>query len=492
MSNQYGGRDLTTGSIPRHLVMFSLPLLFGNLFQALYNTVDSIWVGRFIGSEALGAVSVSFPIIFALTAMVMGVTMAATVLVSQYAGAKDEEMISRTVNNSFLILGIAGIVVSLIGIFFSRQILIWINTPNEVLGHAVEYLQYYSAGLLFMFGYNVLSSIMRGLGDSKTPLIFLIIATITNIILDPIFIRGLWFIPEMGIKGVAIATVISQGLSFFLALSYLNNQNHIVKIRLKELKFDRELTLKTLKIGLPTGIQQTIVSLGIVIMTSVINSFGTATVASFGAASRLDQFAHMPAMSIGLAVSSLTGQNIGAQKKERVHEVYKWGCIFTGAIAALFTLFALVAPQLLIKLFSDEAPVLEIGSRYLRIVGLSYVPFSLMFVTNGILRGAGDTMPTLVFSVVSLWIVRIPLARYLSAIEALGSDGIWIAMAISSLLSMLMSQVYYASGRWKNITLTKKGSSEENLHQRKLQEDIQQIQILQVQDPQDENNLDEK
>ena len=216
MSNQYGGRDLTTGSIPRHLVMFSFPLLFGNLFQALYNTVDSIWVGRFIGSEALGAVSVSFPIIFALTAMVMGVTMAATVLVSQYAGAKDEEMISRTVNNSFLILGIAGIVVSLIGIFFSRQILIWINTPNEVLGHAVEYLQYYSAGLLFMFGYNVLSSIMRGLGDSKTPLIFLIIATITNIILDPIFIRGLWFIPAMGIKGVAIATVISQGLSFFL------------------------------------------------------------------------------------------------------------------------------------------------------------------------------------------------------------------------------------------------------------------------------------
>jgi putative MATE family efflux protein len=455
MSNQYGGRDLTVGSIPGHLLMFSLPLLLGNLFQALYNTVDSIWVGRFIGSEALGAVSVSFPIIFALTAMVMGFTMAATVLVSQYAGARDEEMIKKTVSNSFLILGIAGIAVSLIGIVLSKQILIWIRTPQEVLDHAVEYLQYYSAGLFFMFGYNLLSSIMRGLGDSKTPLIFLIIATITNIILDPIFIRGLWFIPAMGIKGAAIATDISQGLSFFLALFYLNSQNHIAKIRVKELEYNGDLTLKMLKIGLPTGIQQTIVSFGLVVMTSVINSFGTATVAAFGAASRLDQFAHMPAMSMGLAVSSLTGQNIGAQKKERVHEVYKWGCIFTGAIAALIALFALVCPQLLLKLFTDETPVLQIGSRYLRIVGLSYIPFSLMFITNGILRGAGDTFPTLVFSVVSLWLVRIPLARYLSAIGSLGSDGIWMAIAISSLLSMLMSQVYYATGRWKRITLTK-------------------------------------
>ncbi len=453
MTNTYGGRDLTNGSIPRHLVMFSLPLLLGNLFQALYNTVDSIWVGRYIGMEALGAVSVSFPIIFVLVSMVMGVTMATTVLVSQYAGAQDEAMISKTINNSLLILGISGIAVSILGVLFSKQILIWMNTPSDVLKYATDYLRIFFTGLIFMFGYNTISSIMRGLGDSKTPLKFLIIATIVNMILDPLFIIGVGFIPKMGIKGAALATVISQALSFFLALRYLKKQNHIIKFKLSEMKFDKELTVKTLRIGLPTGIQQTIVSFGIMFMTSIINNFGTATVAAFGASARLDQFAHMPAMSIGLAVSSLTGQNIGAGKSDRVHEVYKWGCILAAGITAVVMIFALTVPHLILGMFTTEAEVLSIGSKYLRIVGLSYIPFAMMFVTTGVLRGAGDTIPTMAFSVVSLWFIRIPLARYLSL--TMGVDGIWIAIAISSVIAMLINQIYYASGRWKNISLVK-------------------------------------
>ncbi len=447
--NSLHKNDLTTGSILKHLITFSIPLLLGNLLQALYNTVDSIWVGRFIGAKALGAVSVSFPIIFILVSLVIGITMATTVLVAQYVGAKDQKMIEKTINNSFLLLGGLGIVLTIIGFVLSKKILIWMNTPQDILEYATDYLNIFFIGLVFMFGYNVVSAILRGLGDSKTPLKFLIISTVMNLILDPFFILGIGFIPKMGIRGAALATILSQTVSFFLAIRHLDKNNHMLRFRVTDWKLDKELTLKTIKIGLPSGLQQIVVSFGMIVMAGIINSFGTETVAAFGAASRLDQFAHMPAMSLGLAVSTLTGQNIGAGKNERVKEVYKWGSIVTVLITSCITIFVLVMPATILRLFTTDISVLEIGSRYLRIVGLSYIPFALMFITNGILRGAGDTIPTMIFSIVSLWLVRVPLAKYLSSFESLGRDGIWIAIAISSVITLLLSQAYYATGIWK-------------------------------------------
>ncbi len=455
--------DLTEGNIIKHLVSFSTPMLLGNVFQALYNTVDSIWVGQFLGAEALGAVSVSFPIIFILVSMVTGVTMATTVLVSQYAGAKNNEMISKTINNSFLLLGVAAIIVTTIGLIFSKDILILLNTPEGILQYAVEYLNIFLLGLIFMFGYNVVSSVLRGLGDSKTPLKFLIITTVLNIILDPIFIFGLGFIPRMGIAGAAWATVLSQAISFLLVLGFLNKSNHIIKPSFKTMRFNKELSWKTLKIGLPAGIQQMVVSLGITVMTGIINSFGTDTVAAFGAASKLDQFAHMPAMSLGMAVSALTGQNLGAGKPERVKKVYKWGSILTASITAVIAVCAIAIPKFFLRIFINEPYVLEIGSAYLRIVGFSYIPFSLMFVTNGILRGAGDTFPTMVFSIISLWLIRLPLARYLSSLDSLGRNGVWIAMGTSSFISMLLSQIYYMTGLWKKKNVIQRQVQEYNI-----------------------------
>lgn len=441
--------DLTEGSILRNLISFSIPLLLGNIMQTLYNTVDSIWVGRFVGSKALGAVSVSFPIIFILISLVMGITMATTVLISQYAGAKNKNMILKTINNSLLLLSSAAIVVTIIGLIFSEKILLLMNTPNDVLEYARDYLNIFFFGLIFMFGYNVLSSILRGLGDSKTPLRFLMVTTILNIILDPFLIIGIGPFPKMGIRGAALATLISQGVSFFLALRHLDKQNHVISFKLKNLEFNKELTAKTIKIGLPSGIQQVVVSLGMVVLTSIINSFGAETIAAYGAASRLNQFAYMPAMSLGLAVSTLTGQNIGAGKDENIKEIYKWGNISAIVITGIATVFVLTMPTLVLKLFTTDAKVLQIGSNILRIVGVSYVPFALMFITNGILRGAGDTLPTMVFSIVSLWLIRVPLAKYLSSLNLLESNGIWIAIAVSSIISLIMSQTYYLTGRWK-------------------------------------------
>ncbi|HHY91437.1 MAG TPA: MATE family efflux transporter, partial [Clostridiales bacterium] len=282
--------DLTTGNILKHLISFSIPLLLGNLLQALYNTVDSIWVGRFIGPKALGAVSVSFPVIFILVSLVMGITMATTVLVAQYAGAKDQRMIIKTISNSMLLLTIAAIVITVIGLLFGKKILIWMNTPRDILAYATDYLNIFFIGLIFMFGYNVLSSVLRGLGDSRTPLRFLFISTIINLVLDPLFILGFGWIPPMGIRGAALATILAQSISFFLALRYLDKNSHFIKFRIADWKLSKELTVKMIKIGLPSGLQQIVVSFGMIVMTGIINSFGAETVAAFGAASRLDQF----------------------------------------------------------------------------------------------------------------------------------------------------------------------------------------------------------
>ena len=454
MANRSTGTDLTEGSIIKHLINFSVPLLLGNVFQALYNTIDSIWVGQFLGAEALGAVSVSFPIIFILISLVTGITMATSVLVAQYSGAKNPEMITNTMNNSFLLLGMVAAVVTILGISFSKQILVLLNTPQDILAYAVEYLNIYLLGLIFVFGFNVMSAVLNGLGEPRTPVKFLIAATITNIILDPLFIFGIGIFPKMGIAGAALATIISQALAFVLILFYLYRKNHIISPKIKDFKFIGELLWKLVKIGLPAGIQQIVVSMGLTIMVGIINSFGSDAVAAFGAASRLDQFAHMPAMSFGMAVSAITGQSLGAAKTERVKEVFKWGSILVSSITVVLVILALAIPKAFLQIFTSNADVLNIGSVYLRIVGLSYIPFSLMFVSNGILRGAGDTFPTMVFSFVSLWMIRIPLARYLSSLESLGVNGIWIAISTSSFISMVLSQAYYKMGRWKNKKLT--------------------------------------
>lgn len=453
--------DLTSGSVLKHLIAFSVPLLLGNILQALYNTVDSIWVGRFIGPQALGAVSVSFPLIMILISLVIGLTVGTTVLVSQYAGANNREMIEKTINNSFLILGSGAIIVTIIGLIFSEKILIMMNTPADILGYATDYLEVFFLGLVFMFGYNILSSILRGLGDSKTPLKFLFIATVTNLILDPLFILGIGPIPKMGIQGAALATAISQALSFFLALRHLNKTNHLISFRISALKYDKELTAKLVKIGLPSGVEQIAVSMGMVVIASLINKFGWETTAAFGAASRIDQFAFFPAMSLGLAVSTLAGQNIGAGKYERLKEIYKWGSIATITVTGITTVLVLISPTFILKMFTTDAQVLKIGSQYLRILGLSYIPFAMSFVVNGMLRGAGVTLPSMFFSIASLWIIRVPLGNYLSSIDSLGSNGIWIAMAVSSVLSLVMSQVYYSSGVWKKKTLMLKPTLKE-------------------------------
>jgi putative MATE family efflux protein len=424
-------------------------MLAGNLLQALYNTVDSIWVGRYVGPDALGAVSVSFPIIFALIALIMGLTMATTTLVAQYKGAGDDTAVRQTVSNSLKLLAGLGVVSSAIGLVFRMPLLRLINTPEAILVHASSYLGIFLAGMVGMFLYNAGSAILRGLGDSRTPLRFLAIATAINIVLDPLMILGVGPFPKMGVAGAALATIIAQGVSSVLVLRHLSKVTRLLHFEGRLLSVDRRITKLTFSIGLPAGVQQFLASLGMLTLTSIINRFGATVVAAFGAAARLDQFATMPAMSIGMATAALCGQNLGAGKEERVREVVRSSAVVSVALTGTATVIALAIPGVLFGVFTRDAGVLAEGVRYLRIVAWSYVPFALFFVFTGVLRGAGDTVPPMVITVVNLWIVRVPLAQYLSSIPALGIRGVWIANAVTPVAGLALSYAYYRTGRWK-------------------------------------------
>lgn len=448
-------RDFTTGSIWQHIIAFSWPMFVGNALQALYNAVDSFWVGRFIGPQALGAVSVSFPIIFALVALINGLTMATTTLVAQYRGAREEEQVRRTVANSLVLIAILGVISTVIGLRFSEGMLRLIQTPAEIMEPAAAYLSISFLGIVPSFVYFVMSSVLRGLGDSQTPLRFLVYATFINIVLDPIFIIGLGPIPAMGVRGAAWATLIAQTVSAILALRYIARYTNLLSRKLDEWRLVGHLVAKLVTVGIPAALQSVVVSFSMVVVSALVNSFGANVVAAFGAASRLDQFAFLPAMSISVAVGALVGQNLGAGKHERVQEIVRFSSILTVAITGLMTVVALTTPTILIRFFTDEAAVLAEGAVYLRIVGLNYIPLALMFTITGVMRGAGDTVPSMMISFVTLWIVRLPLGWLLSTYFGWGVQGVWWSIVISTTLGLVLNYWYYRTGNWKRRVVTR-------------------------------------
>ena len=448
-------RDFTTGNIWQHILAFSWPMFVGNLFQVLYNTVDSFWVGRYIGAEALAAVSVSVPIVFALVALITGLTMATTTLVAQYRGARDEEQVRRTVANSIVLVTALGLVSTVVGYVWRVPILRLMQTPEEILEPATVYLGIFLLGLVPSFLYNVLSSILRGLGDSQTPLRFLVYATVLNIVLDPLFILGVGPLPPMGIAGVAWATLISQTLATVLTFLHMERHTDLLPTERGQWRLEWRLARLLFTIGVPAAMQSTVVSFSMVVVTALVNTFGPAVVAAFGAAGRVDQFAFLPAMSISLAVTALVGQNLGAGRYDRVREIVLRSSILTAAITGTMTVVAVLQPTLLIQVFIEDPAVLAEGARYLRIVGFNYVPLALMFIITGVLRGAGDTFVSMLISLVTLWIVRLPLAWFLSYGLSWGVTGTWWAIVLSTVLGLVLNWWYYRTGHWRRKVIVR-------------------------------------
>jgi putative MATE family efflux protein len=435
--------DLTVGKVGKQILKFAIPMLIGNIFQQLQHIINLVIVGKFVGKEALAAVGETLPIIFALISLIIGIATGCTIVISQFFGAKDIGNVKRTIDTMNIFLVIASIIMSVIGIASSEPIFKLIHVPSDILPYALTYLNINLIGIIVLFGFHSTSSILRGLGDSKTPLYFLIISTITNIFLDLLFV----VVFKWGIAGAAWATIISQLGAFVTAIIYLNNYHKIIRFSLQNLIFDWKIFKKCLQIGVPTGLQQTFVSIGMVALLRIVNEHSTNVATAYNVATRIDMFAAMPAMNFSMALGAFVGQNIGARKLDRVSQGLLSTFVMSGLLSLVITLSVTIFPRFIMRLFTADENVIQIGTGYLQTVGPFYLVFSTIFVMAGVLRGAGDTLIPMFITLFSLWLVRIPIAYFMS--NKFGYVGIWWAIPISWAIGSIFSFIYYRTGRWK-------------------------------------------
>lgn len=443
---------LTEGRESGGIIRFTVPLFIGNLFQQMYTVVDSIIIGQGVGKEAFAALGNSVNILWLFNSLAIGLGMGTTIILSQYYGAGDETRLKQTVDTGAVFLLVMAAALSTAGALSLGPILRAMEVPAEVFPYARLYLMIMILGMVFTFAYNAIGAVLRGIGDSRHPLYFLIIATVANIALDIVFV----LVFGWGVAGAAVATLLSQALSVAAGLRYIYQKSghDFLRIRPRSLRLDRHVFRKTLTVGLPFGVQQALVALGFVVYTRIVNPFGTDTIAGYTAGSRLEAFAILPAMSFGMAVATFTGQNLGAGKEDRIRRGFHFTLFTSGGIAILLSVLLLLFRSPMIRLFNTESGVVAMGSEYLRWVAPFYILFSTMYIVTGVLRGAGATLEVMLFTLVSQWLVRIPLSLWLSTLW--GTRGIWISIPISWAMSIGMSGGYYLTGKWKKRGVTRR------------------------------------
>lgn len=451
-------QNMITGNPTSTLVLFALPMIIGNLFQQIYNIVDSVVVGRYIGSEALAAVGASSSITFLFVAIATGISIGSSVVISQLFGARQMTEMKTSIYTAIIsILGIA-LISTIVGLVAHRLILQWMNTPVEVFEDAATYLKIYFMGLLFLFLYNISNSVFNALGESKIPLLFLMLSSVINIVLDLAFVISL----KMGVAGVAWATLISQVIAGILCFVVLMHRLRKVQTENRASLFDLTALKRMCRIALPSTIQQSIVSVGIVCVQSLVNTFGPAVMAGYTAATKIDNIAINPMVNIGNAVSTFTAQNIGAGKPERVKKGYRAGVLMNLVICSMLIVLLLLAGEQAIGAFLDTAApkeALEFGISYLRLVGMFYFVMGFMNVTNGVLRGAGDITVFMV-STLANFFSRVTFAYILAGF--IGSEAIMWSIPIGWFIGLSIAYVRYRTGKWKTKSLVKKGENRDD------------------------------
>ncbi|MCM3408497.1 MATE family efflux transporter [Metabacillus litoralis] len=437
--------DFTNGNIVKQIWIFSLPIMLTNLLQVSYQFIDSLWVGNLLGATALGAIAVSGTVIFTILSFIIGINNATLTILSQQKGKQNEAGLKNYINAFIVVLTAMAALLGIIGFILSEKILTWLSTPPAMIPEATAYLQINFIGILFLFGYNFISTVLRALGDSKTPIRYVMIAVILNAVLDPLFL----YVFDMGIEGAAYATILSQGISFIYGVFDAIKRGLVPFIFPKLPTADEVATI--MKLGLPSGLQMTVISAGVMAIMSVVNSFGSDVVAGFGAAQRLDSVIMLPAMALGTAVNSMAGQNIGANKWSRVHDIAKYGVLFNLFIMIAISTIVFVCAEMAVRLFIDEQDALQFGKEYLRIIAFFYPFLGINFILNGIVRAAGAMFQVLVLNIISFWILRYPLS-YLCSLW-LGDKGIAVGMGLSFVISSVIAFGYYKFGKWNKIEL---------------------------------------
>ena len=443
MDKRKGNTDLTEGKVWKVIVRFAVPLLVGNLLQQFYNITDSIIVGQFLGKEALAAVSASFFIYYFIISLVIGVGSGTTVVISQLFGAKQYQKVQLAFSSFFIFMLVGGIILSIAGIIFAEPVFRLTNTPEEVIPQAVAYFRIYIGGTFLFVTFNSIISILRGVGESVRPMLFILITTVLNIAFDLLFI----LVFKWGIEGAARATVVSQGIGMCIALAYVNNTHPLLSIKKQDMLFDWKLFKESLKIGLPTSVQQCAIALGLIALLGIVNSFGTNTLTAYGAAGKIDTIITQAVLTLSGALAAFCGQNIGAGRLDRMKKGVQF-TMYTNIALGLLTFAAVyLFGNEMMRIFTKDIDVVAIGKEYLLIIGGFFIVHGALNVYNGALRGAGDTLFPMITSLVCLWLIRIPLAYYLSS--WLGRNGIWWAIGISITIGLIVTFVYYKIGFWK-------------------------------------------
>lgn len=451
----FGQVDMTDGTPWQKIVSFTIPMLIGNIAQQLYNTVDSIVVGKYVGDNALAAVGSASPIFNLLLVLFVGISMGAGIMVSQYFGSHDRENLSRTIGSSLTLTAVSSLLLMVAGSLAIRPLLKLLDTPDSIMDWCSSYLMILLLGIGGLAYYNILCGILRGLGDSLSALIYLLIATVINIVLDIWFVAGL----GMEVAGVALATVIAQLISAVLCIWKLRKMTDLFDLKLQYLKPDKKNLLTVIRLGLPSGITQAIFSLAMVVVQSLTNSFGEMIIAANVIIMRVDGFAMMPNFSFGTAMTTYAGQNVGAKQYDRVKQGAKQGTLIATCTSAVITGLILLFGPYLMGIFTNTDELAILSADMMKILAVGYIAMAVTQSLSGIMRGAGDTMTPMWISLMTTVAIRVPLAyglTYLTKTPDLPQgryESLWISLLCSWVLGALITFFFYLLGRWKKKAL---------------------------------------
>ena len=443
-------KDMTEGAPWKRILEFSIPMLLGNVAQQLYNTADSIIVGMYVGDNALAAVGSAMPILNLLLALFVGISTGAGIVVSQRYGAKDRQGLTEAIGNCIALSIIATIVIMVIGPMISMPMLKLLGTPESIIYWCDDYLKIYFYGIVGFFFYNMLSGILRGLGDSMSALIFLLVAAVLNVVLDLVFVQN------MGVAGVALATVMSQGISAVFCYMKLAKMSDSFDLGLKTMKLIPSVAGNILKIGVPSGITQAIMATAGMVVLNLTNAMGEMVIACNVIVMRVDGFAMMPNFTFGQAMSVYTGQNFGARKYDRVGLGVRHGGMIASQTSALITLVLLFFSPTLFGFFTKTPELIDLATRMIRIMAVGYICMSLTQVLGGVMRGCGDTVTPMWVSIIQTIVLRVPCA-YLIAYLTRSPEfphghpiALFGSLMISWTIGMIISIIMFKFGKWRN------------------------------------------
>lgn len=451
MGNAQIEKNLTEGHVARQLIKFALPFMLSNLIQTLYNVADMLIVGNFTGSAGISGVNIGGQVTFIITNIVVGLSVGGTIVIAQYLGAGDRKSMNESIRTLITFLLGTAVIITVVMMLLSDVMLQLIQTPEEAYGQARDYLNITLTGTIFIFGYNAFSAILRGLGDSKRPLVFVTIACVVNVLLDLLLV-GVF---DMEAAGAAWATVISQGISMFACIFYLKRNNFEFDFRLSSLRIYKDKFLKLLQLGIPISIQNVIINFSFLVLTAIANGMGVSASAAIGIVGKYNGFAILPAIAVGSSVSAMVAQNMGAGMVDRAKKTFHAGFTLAFSVTLVVFIITRLFPEQILSLFGDDPDMIAAGVEYIKTFTFDYLIVPATFCLNGVITGSGHTIVSAVGGIMASVGFRIPLALLFGLVLDMGMWGLGIAAPAASLGAGLILFIYYISGKWKKSTVVK-------------------------------------